>query len=445
VFRTNSDRPIPQIMLDYARSDTHFLLYIYDCMRNELISSSTADEDLIDVVLAKSKETSLQRYEHPIYDSIRGMGPVGWYRLISRTPAIFNREQFAVFRAAHAWRDEIARREDESTSFVMSNHSLFAIAREIPIDRSALFRVAAPVSQPVRLRVDELIGIISNAKAKAETERDMKDVMVEIEKLIISKRAERYAPKDTSTSNIITQNGGPVQAVTASNLTKSTSSIITIPAPTRPAQLLKSSRFWGTVANTRPSLHHAHSIQLTLPLPDLTAEIYATEAAELADTPAQQDHEFVPAESRITNDGEDDVFIVRQLGGSGSGTSKRKRGEDRPELAELGGTEAKDDEEKRRRKQERKKERQRLRREQDEARDAGTNGLEDEHLGDEEEEAFDYDAAPSMITLRQDEQGKKKTKGKRDRFDIYARAIDAPRGLGRAQKGKPGKSTMFKK
>jgi len=32
-------RPIPEEMLHYARQDTHFLLYIYDTMRNQLLES----------------------------------------------------------------------------------------------------------------------------------------------------------------------------------------------------------------------------------------------------------------------------------------------------------------------------------------------------------------------------------------------------------------------
>jgi exosome complex exonuclease RRP6 len=30
-------RPLSDEMIKYAREDTHFLLYIYDCMRKELI------------------------------------------------------------------------------------------------------------------------------------------------------------------------------------------------------------------------------------------------------------------------------------------------------------------------------------------------------------------------------------------------------------------------
>jgi len=57
-------------MFDYARSDTHFLLYIYDCMRNELIQRPTNEADLIGTVLFNSKETSLKTYDTKVYDVI---------------------------------------------------------------------------------------------------------------------------------------------------------------------------------------------------------------------------------------------------------------------------------------------------------------------------------------------------------------------------------------
>jgi exosome complex exonuclease RRP6 len=57
-------------MFFYARADTHFLLYIYDHMRNELIDKTNPEipeENRIETVLQKSKETSLLRYERATY------------------------------------------------------------------------------------------------------------------------------------------------------------------------------------------------------------------------------------------------------------------------------------------------------------------------------------------------------------------------------------------
>lgn len=36
-------RPVPREMMDYARSDTHYLLYVYDMMRNALYDRSNPE------------------------------------------------------------------------------------------------------------------------------------------------------------------------------------------------------------------------------------------------------------------------------------------------------------------------------------------------------------------------------------------------------------------
>ncbi len=40
-------RPLPEEMKRYAREDTHYLLYIYDRMRNELIARGNTSNNLI--------------------------------------------------------------------------------------------------------------------------------------------------------------------------------------------------------------------------------------------------------------------------------------------------------------------------------------------------------------------------------------------------------------
>lgn len=132
-------------MLDYARSDTHFLLYIYDNLRNALIdraqsraqsmspSGSPSDypllanpaHALIKQVLTKSEETSLRTFEKEVYDTQGGSGSNGWDTmarkwnkgaLLAGGPgAGIGALQRAVYQAVHLWRDTVAREEDEST------------------------------------------------------------------------------------------------------------------------------------------------------------------------------------------------------------------------------------------------------------------------------------------------------------------------------------------
>jgi len=122
-------------MLKYARADTHFLLYVYDNLRNALLDravsraasptsragSPTAPDAFVREVLSRSAETALRVYSPDPYDAEGGTGFNGWDTLARRwnkpilgidgAPSV----QREVFRAVHVWRDRIAREEDEST------------------------------------------------------------------------------------------------------------------------------------------------------------------------------------------------------------------------------------------------------------------------------------------------------------------------------------------
>jgi exosome complex exonuclease RRP6 len=128
-------RPLPDEMLKYARADTHFLLNVYDNLRNALLDravsraasptsragSPTAPDWFVREVLSRSADTSLRVYSSESYDAEGGTGLNGWDTLARRwnkptlgvdgAPSV-HRE---VFRAAHIWRDNVAREEDEST------------------------------------------------------------------------------------------------------------------------------------------------------------------------------------------------------------------------------------------------------------------------------------------------------------------------------------------
>lgn len=63
-------RPIPDEMLRYAREDTHYLLYIYDLMVNELLDkgmqiNSSNPLQFYRQVLHKSNALCLKAYEKP--------------------------------------------------------------------------------------------------------------------------------------------------------------------------------------------------------------------------------------------------------------------------------------------------------------------------------------------------------------------------------------------
>lgn len=436
-------RPLPEELFDYARADTHFLLYIFDNMRNELIQRSNLedpDRNKILDVLNKSRETALQRYEHPIYDTELGLGPVGWYRLISRTPVQYTRQQFAVFKAVHKWRDDVAREEDENPVFIMPNHAVFSIARGLPKDKATLYTAIHHVSHIVRARVDQLISIIQKAKEEGETGPDLNDTIKKIGDIKFPNKVQTISSSAAS---------GPSQSAP----------LLQAKAPVAPldSKVLRasSSKFWGSICPQRGSEDRrtvsTSAVHLALPLPPLTAEIFTetngvssgqvvTEAAKPV---------FVPKEERVPTDQGTDIFVVKQLGGK----RKRSRAEESPSGTDsappkLENIEAdeiilEEDEHERRREARRAKKEAKLRKKQ------AANASGDKTADASEEPAFDYANATSVLNAQAAEKKREKGMKKKDRkkkdpgFNPYGQLGDAPRGLPRAQRESAGKTKTF--
>ncbi|KIK81701.1 hypothetical protein PAXRUDRAFT_35796 [Paxillus rubicundulus Ve08.2h10] len=204
-------RPLPVEMLTYARSDTHFLLYIYDKLRLSLVErastssfpSSMSDATLvtnttqanpahalIHTTLTRSSRTALRLHEVEVYDADRGTGPGGWdtlarkwnkARLVAGGRQELEAEmhgvpmtQGAVYRAVHAWREAVAKEEDESTRYVLPTHHLFLLAERMPITVPELLSlfgghggVSGGVPPVLRRRAGELVGVVRSAMQAA--------------------------------------------------------------------------------------------------------------------------------------------------------------------------------------------------------------------------------------------------------------------------------------
>jgi exosome complex exonuclease RRP6 len=413
-------------------------------MRNELVEKSdfsNPEKDKVTDVLNKSRETALQRYEHPIYDSELGLGAVGWYRLISRTPVQYTPQQFAVFRAVHKWRDDVARAEDESTVFIMPNHAVFSIARMLPHDKAELFNVTQHVSPILRQRADELVAVIEKAKDVGSDAPDLNETIKRISDL---KFPELELPRVTKKAI--------QESTTTSPAVQPASTLATLDSlPLRAG----TSTFWGNlwsggaVQQRRPM--STLDIDFALPLPPLTAEIF-TDGHSLPLTETSQveklEHTYVPKEDRPPEDERTDIFIVKQLGGKRKRRDTETVQETDSDMVAAGADEVMLDEDEpaapRRREKDAKKAAKAAAKEhrrQEALANAGG-------LNYDDEPAFDYASAPSVLNAREAERrasgGKqKKEKKKPSGFNPYAKLTDAPKGLPRAQKEKAGKSKTF--
>ncbi|APA14304.1 hypothetical protein SS1G_11882 [Sclerotinia sclerotiorum 1980 UF-70] len=446
-------RPLPEEMFFYARADTHFLLYIFDNLRNELIDASnteTPETNPMETVLEKSKETSLLRYERQVYNAESGKGPGGWFSLIYKTPALLSSEQFAVFKAVHAWRDQIARKDDDSINFVMSNSVVINLAKFMPMDMIALLSIIRPISYSVKSRTQELLEIIKAAKENGKDGPKMIDVL-------------RRSPGAA----------GSPGSNTGAKITSEKTSKLDVTPVDKTELTTETSSFWGgafgsSIWEPSTTTPDQDSMRLAIPLPQLSEEVFASSTTPLADrsrlaipeapTPIPsktKDEAFVlkrgsKRKSETITDPDEDQEVTDKyditLDYSPVAEKERQQGkaEVLAESAERRAAykaELKAD--KKLRKQQKKEEAMKIESEKV-AKDAEEEP--EEHV---EEEDFDYSKADSVLNSKKQkiEKGGKGGKAKKDKpFDPYQKSMNAAKGMGRVQTGeRGGRSATFKK
>lgn len=160
-------RPLPAEMIKYAREDTHYLLYLYDLLRVVLVSMrSTAGNDADDPVLQvykRSRDICLKMYKKDI------LTETSYLSLYGLQDKNFNSEQMSVLAGLYAWRDNLARKLDESTGFVLPNQLLYKLAEEMPdTARTLQIAIRGPHSV-VGQYTAEVLEVIRQYREKAAT------------------------------------------------------------------------------------------------------------------------------------------------------------------------------------------------------------------------------------------------------------------------------------
>jgi exosome complex exonuclease RRP6 len=299
-------RPLPSGMFDYARSDTHYLLYIYDHLRNQLIEQSTPQQRLVNHVLEQSRAEALQRYERPVYDAKSGQCPGGWYDFLTRSSITLSKEQFAVFKAVHQWRDQIARIEDEGVQCVLSRNALIRLAQTMPLDHATLFRTISTVTPIVKDRVSDLLEVIKAAKIAGANGPEWRDVAKPT-------RATAEGPRASSKAVVETIRLKQGQ-LTPPGETE------TVP---QTGSRLQASRFWGSMLPhhevSAPAEHSVaactEALRLSLPLPPVqivVSEVRETPGNNAADKPGSLS-QLVASAGPPKNE----IFTVKEIGSRG--------------------------------------------------------------------------------------------------------------------------------
>lgn len=102
-------RPLASELLKYAREDTHYLLYVYDRMKNDLLAKGNVNKNLLKAAWERSKLVCLKRYEKPMLTADSHLS------IARKSSEVLNSRQMYALRKLYEWRDRVARSEDEST------------------------------------------------------------------------------------------------------------------------------------------------------------------------------------------------------------------------------------------------------------------------------------------------------------------------------------------
>lgn len=452
-------RPLPQELVDYARSDTHFLLHIYDNLRNLLNERSTPDENLTDFVLTQSKKEALQTYERSVYDMDTGRGPLGWLGLLLQRSVRFNNEQFGVFRAVHAWRDRKARELDEGLQYILPNRILWQIAESMPTSNfnfNAVFRGTAPKS--VMDHLPEILEVIKQGKFEGRTGPSVQEVLQRSEELygITARRPPRERKEPATTIQGI---GATLQRLVASGDVGASSASLNYDgageAETPVATRSLASLFWGDIAPQHTQFPAELSTVITAlqsVLPLAAAAAVAQEESLATDreppNPAEPTRPVITKAQPRSKTNE--IFTLKD-----AATTKKRKADETDDAGEVvpqvpasaaaspsesatETTPAKhpEHESKRQAKKQRKAEKKAKREAERQAAEDAAKAT----------QPFDYASAESLLT-RQAQAEKADADGKAGkRMNPFAKALDTSTGAKRGKMGKElaGKSMTFK-
>ncbi|XP_042891844.1 exosome component 10-like [Penaeus japonicus] len=177
-------RPLPEDFMEYARQDSHYLLYIYDLMRNELIERGNRLNNLITAVYSRSVDICLKRYEKPF------IGPDSHMDLYRRSRKAFDSKQMYALRELYLWRDNVAREQDESPDYVLPKHMLLQIAEVLPKEMQGVLACCNPIPPLVKTELLTIHTIIRAAREQKlqlvqedSTEGQLPPVQLQMEEL----------------------------------------------------------------------------------------------------------------------------------------------------------------------------------------------------------------------------------------------------------------------
>jgi ribonuclease D len=150
-------RPLPPDMLDYAATDTRYLIRLHEILQRELEERRRwewALEELSRMESIRYRERDADDEQEP-FRRMKGIGG-------------FDRRMLAVVRSLYDWRDALARQADRPPFKIIGNDAIIEVAKAKPQSTAELAKVKSVSGYHLRRYGEEIARLVRQAMALPE-------------------------------------------------------------------------------------------------------------------------------------------------------------------------------------------------------------------------------------------------------------------------------------
>jgi len=292
-------RPLTKEMVEYARGDTHHLLYVFDRLKEALHAQGP---DCIAETLSRSRDVCLKRYEPPSFDE------GAYYEDLVKMDNLkeLSDPQMAVYAALFGWRDATARDADESIGYVMPRGLMLRLSTTTPSSTRALLAECRGEAPLVAKHAAHVVDLITRAHAlgapsykPVRATRDVQTTMTTTNPAANpARRGDGAVGGSDASTELVKESDGDEKAI------KPLEPIIRGESTTKPAPAAKRKR-GGSLASLMSGGKTAKKKSTTTIIS--SAEIFGSWGADAAPAPPDEPTNASAAEKEITTKDEDDV------------------------------------------------------------------------------------------------------------------------------------------
>lgn len=189
-------------MIKYAREDVHYLLYIYDRMRKDLMTKAVqCGFDPLQYMLSvvnKSKEICSRNYVKP------NLKDENYYNIMVRNKEILSKLKIKKLKALLKLRFQIGAEEDDNPNFILPNNLVFQLVDKSPKTEKQLLNLVKKPNPILKKIIPEILKLLAEDKSNEEDSRQLEpNQKMEVEELELneSKPSSSLIKIDTLQNN----------------------------------------------------------------------------------------------------------------------------------------------------------------------------------------------------------------------------------------------------